>query len=133
MGKNYRDIYESYYNVKLRPGISSIHHLDFCNSNSHPKNLVAISQELHDKLNITVSKFPKLLKILLRCQIYWLVKNKNLIELESHIKVYLQLNKFIQIRNVIKKYGINHAIEVFNKNELEEIYVLENKERIECA
>jgi len=124
MGKNYRDIYESFYNVKLRSGISSIHHIDFSKGNSQARNLVAITQELHDKLNITVDKFPKLLKILARCSVYWLIKNKNLVELKEYTEVYLELNKYIQLRNVIKKNGIQVAIEKFGKELLEEIYII---------
>jgi len=137
MGKNYRDIYEQHYGVYLRCGVSSIHHIDWSRGNSHPKNLVAITQDLHDRLNMTVEKFPKLLKLLLRCQVYWLIKNKNLVELRNHIDVYLELNSYIQLRNVIKKYGIQIAIEKFGIEMIEKIYDLkasiEKKERNECA
>ncbi len=142
MAKNYRDIYEDFYGVRLRCGVSSIHHVDFSHSNSQPKNLVAITQDLHNQLNITVEKFPKLLRILLRCQVYWLIKNKNLLELEEHIQVYLTLNKFIQLRNTIKKYGIDRTVELYGYDLVNEIYDLERmkkekefgiKERTICA
>jgi hypothetical protein len=137
MGKNYRDIYEQTLNIKLRPGVSSIHHISWNHYDCNIKNLVAITQDLHDRLNMTVEKFPKLLKILLRCQVYWLIKNKNLIELRNHIDVYLELNSYIQLRNVIKKYGIQRAIEKFGIEMIEKIYDLkasiEKKERNECA
>jgi len=127
MAKNYRDIYEQELNIKLQPGIASIHHIDWNHNNSNIKNLVAIPQSLHDDLNIVISKFPTVLKRVLRSKCYWNIKLKTLKELSSYVTVYEKLHEYISLKNVIKKYGLDTALNIFDKNLIEEIIVLKKE------
>lgn len=125
MAKNYRDKYQSELKIVLRSGVASLHHINWNHKDDNIKNLVAVPQELHDSLNLTFGKFPKLLKSLLRVKCYWLIKSKTLKEMESHIHNYQKLLEYINLRNVIQKHGISRAIETFGKKFIEEIIVLE--------
>jgi hypothetical protein len=126
MAKNYRTIYESYYKVKLRTGTASIHHLDWNHNNSGPCNLVAIPQELHDKINIYAFKFPQTLKNILKyCGNYvWNIKKKNLVILNNYVTAYLELQLYIDIRNDTKQYGLPYVYNKYDKDTLEKIYVI---------
>lgn len=125
MSKDYRAIYEKELKITLKPGIASIHHLDQNHSNHCFTNLVAIPGYLHESLNITFAKFSKTAQIVLKAKCYWLVRTKVLQELQNHIKNYMVLRQYIDLRNVIKKQGIDRAIEIFGKEFIEEIIILE--------
>lgn len=127
MSKNYRDIYEGYYGVRLKCGISSIHHLNWIHGDSNPENLVAITQHLHNKINIYVEEFPRLIKLFSKCCIYnkLIIKQKNLLKLKEYIDIVIQLNQYVKIRNVIKIQGVQEAVNIFGKDVIEEIYDIE--------
>jgi|GEM_PF-5172062 len=121
MSKDYRAIYEEELGIKLRAGIASIHHLDWNHSNHSFNNLVAIPQKLHDDLNLTFTKMKKTMTSIMNAKCYWLIKSKTLREMENHIHNYRVLREYIELRNVIKKQGLQKAIESFGKDFIQEI------------
>lgn len=124
MSKDYREIYEKELGVKLQSSVASIHHLDFNHANHNLKNLVALPQELHDSLNITFSKIRKTSQLIIKAKCYWLIKSKTLREMENHIHNYMELKKYIDLKNVIQKQGLSRAIEIFGRDFVERIIVI---------
>ena len=46
MSKNYRKVYERYYQCSLLPGID-VHHIDGDHNNNSPSNLIAVTLQEH--------------------------------------------------------------------------------------
>mgnify|MGYP003524807863 CR=1 FL=1 len=121
MGFDYREYYCKELKVSLKRDIASIHHIDSNGKNKDIKNLVAIPQDLHNRINITFSKFPITLKNIIKIGNYFLVKERHLNELEKHLQNYRDLLKYIEIKKTIQRVGIEKAKDWY-KEEIELIY-----------
>jgi hypothetical protein len=89
-----------------------VHHLNFCSTDCRYINLVAINQCLHDKLNLMFTKFPKLCRRLSR-RLPFTMNKKLLLELQSYLDIYKEINFWINVRDTIKNEGIVKAEELY--------------------
>lgn len=121
MAKDYRVIYCTALRVSLKRNISSIHHIDQNRKNCSVKNLVAIPEELHRKINCSFERFPKIIKNIIKTRNYGIPRKSHLEELEKHIQNYKELLKYIEIRDMIKENGLAYTKERYYE-EVEEIY-----------
>jgi CTP-dependent riboflavin kinase len=116
MGYDYREYYCKELKVSLKREIASIHHIDSNNKNRNIKNLVAIPQGLHDRINITFNKFPVILKNIMKTGNYFLVKEKYIKELEKYLQDYKDLLRFIAIKKTIQCVGLEKAREWYKES-----------------
>jgi hypothetical protein len=111
MAKNYRELYEKDLGIKLAKGTASIHHMygrkeGLLNS---VKSLVALPGNLHQDYNDVISKFPRLMKNIIRKGNYNVIKEKNLRELRKCLDIYSAMNTWYAIKMYIKAYGLEAA------------------------
>lgn len=121
MGRDYRKEYAKNLGVYLTRG-SSIHHIDSDRKNCKIINLVAIPEELHQRLNITFSNFPKVLKNIMKVGNYLRPRIKHLNDLKKCIADYEELQTWIDIRNIILKSGIKYVIEIYGQEKISQVY-----------
>lgn len=110
--KEYRNLYQLKLGIELILG-SSIHHINWNSNNCKYYNLVAIPQDLHDRINLMFTKFPKLCKKLCR-RLPFVMSKKIVIEFQEYINVYKELNYWILVRDTIKNEGYEEASKKFD-------------------
>lgn len=109
--RDYRKFYEQKLKVKLQRG-ASIHHIDSNHKNNSFANLVAIDQETHNQYNILRNKFPRLLYRLCK-RLPFVLSNKVVKELLEYGEIYKKLNIYIEIKNSIKRIGLEETIKIY--------------------